>query len=55
MMLHYKYQGSRLRDFIEEDFFLFPYIILYKTSDPGAGPFLTPVALFEQTWQRRST
>ena len=27
-----------------------PYIVLYKTCDPGAGPFLTPVALFEQTW-----
>ena len=36
---------------VSEKFFsCHPYIILYKTCDPGAGPFLTPVALFEQTW-----
>ena len=29
---------------------LFICIIQYKTCDPGAGPFLTPVALFEQIW-----
>ena len=26
-----------------------PYIILYKTCNPRAGFFLTPVALFEHT------
>ena len=37
MMLHNKYQGSRLCVFRQEDFFLFS---LYKTHE--AGPFLTP-------------
>ena len=50
VMLHNKYQGSRLCGFREEDFSGLPYIILYKTCDPGAGPFLTPGSLFEQTW-----
>ena len=27
-----------------------PYIILHKTCDLGAGPFVTPGSLFEQTW-----
>ena len=31
-------------------FSCFPYMIQYKTCDPGAGQFLTPGALFEQTW-----
>ena len=48
MMLHNKYKGSRLCGFREEDYFCLPYIILYKTCDPGAGPFLTRGALFEQ-------
>ena len=27
-----------------------PYINLYKTCGTWAGPFLTPISLFEQTW-----
>ena len=27
-----------------------PYIILYKTCDLGAGPFLTPGSLFEKNF-----
>ena len=42
MMLHTKYQGSRPCGVRQEDFFRFTYISLYKTYDPGAGPFLTP-------------
>ena len=49
-MLHTKYQGSRPCSFRQEYFFMFPYISLCKTYDPGMGPFLAPGALFEQAW-----
>ena len=49
-MLHTKYQDSRPCGFRQEDFFMFPYISIdVKHVIPGAGAFLTPGALFEQT------
>ena len=53
MMLHVhtKYQGSRPCGFRQEDFLMFSLYEAYvKHVTPGAGPFLTPGALFEQTW-----
>ena len=51
MMLHTKYQDSRHCGFRQEDFFhVSPYVSFVKNVTPGAGPFLTPGALFEQTW-----
>ena len=41
MVLHTKYQGSRPCGSRPEDFFsCVPYTSLFKTCDPGAGPFL---------------
>ena len=42
MMLHNKYHGSRLCGFREEDFFCFPYIMLYKTCDTWGGTIFDP-------------
>ena len=41
-MLHTKYQSSRPYGFRQEDVFMFPYISLRKTCDPGAGHFFLP-------------
>ena len=50
MMLHTKYQDSRPCDFRQEVFFhVFPIKAYVKHVTQGAGPFLTPGALFEQT------
>ena len=43
MMLHNKYQGSRLCGF-REDFFVFFYINLCKTIDPQGGTIFGPRA-----------
>ena len=41
MMLHTKYQDSRLYGFRQEDLFhVLHNISLCKTCDPGLGPFL---------------
>ena len=50
VMLHTKYQDSSPYGFRQEDFFMFYYISLCKTCDPGMGPFFATGALFEQTW-----
>ena len=42
MMLHTKYQSSRPSGYGEEDFKDFPYISLYKTSDPWGGANFDP-------------
>ena len=43
MMLHTKYQGSRLCGFRHEDVFMFlPILVYVKHVTPGAGPFLAP-------------
>ena len=49
-MLHTKYQGSMSCGFRQEDLFMFRYISLCEHVTPGAGPFLAPGELFEQTW-----
>ena len=51
MMLHTKYQDSRPCDFRQKDLFnVFPIYAYVKRLTPGVEPFLTPGALFEQTW-----
>ena len=43
MMLHIKYQGSRLYGFRQEDFSMFfPIKANVKYVIPGVGQFLTP-------------
>ena len=43
MMLHTKYQGSRLCGFRQEDFSMFlPIKVYVKQMTPGAGSFLAP-------------
>ena len=47
----YRYQDSRPCGVRQEDFFMFSlYKLRCKTC--GAGPYLTPGVLFEQTWSR---
>ena len=42
-MLHTKYQDSKPYGFRQEHVFtFFPYLGLYKTCDPGVGPFFAP-------------
>ena len=39
MILNTKYQGSRPCGFKQLDLFMIPYMSLFKTFDPGGGPF----------------
>ena len=50
MMLHNKYQGSRLCGFREEDFFLSSLYKSYIKHVSLGRDHLTPESIFEQTW-----
>ena len=45
MMLHTKYQSSRLSGFRQEDFFTFPYVSLCKACDPWSVTIFGPRGL----------
>ena len=51
VMLHTKYQGFRPSDFRQD---VFPYLSLFKTCDPWAGPLLVPMPLMETYMYRVS-
>ena len=51
MMLHTKYQGSRICGFRQEDFFhISPNKSLCQTFDPRGRTILAQRLYFEQTW-----
>jgi hypothetical protein len=49
-MFHAKHLRSSSLGFLKEDFLSFSFTHIVKNNDtPGAGPFLTPGLLFEQS------